>query len=271
MSARKRADDPRSSEELLEAHRIERLAEETHWDALWALRDRGTRHEFDMGRRLTESDHPRDREIGADLLAQLGAGERVFQDESVEILIRLLDDPDPAVVNSAAVGLGHRGDPRAVGPLVKLASRSEEAVRLGVAIGLLTHEDESAVLTLITLSSDPAVDVRSWATFGLGTQIDVDTPAIRDALTARLEDEDPEVRGEALVGLACRHDERVLRALPAELEKADVVVLALEAAETLAVAWLVPHLERLLVSLGPDANEYFRQQLIRAIAACRGE
>jgi HEAT repeat protein len=138
-------------------------------------------------------------------------------------------------------------------------------------MGLLTHEDEPAVLTLIALSSDPAVDVRSWATFGLGTQIDVDTPAIRNALMARLDDKDPEVRGEALVGLACRHDERVLRALPTELEKDDVVVLALEAAEILAVAWLVPHLERLLASLEPDANEYFRQRLIKAIAACRGE
>jgi len=64
--------DTRTSEELLAAHRLECKDEESPWDALWALRHRGGSTELAMGQRLVQSEEPADREIGANLLGQLG-------------------------------------------------------------------------------------------------------------------------------------------------------------------------------------------------------
>lgn len=266
---RKQLEDLRSSEELLEAHRLEREDENSDWDALWLLRDRGSRYEFEMGHRLTKSRDSRDREIGADLLAQLGSGSGVFQDEVVSILIHLLNDPNPRVIAAAAIGLGHRQDARAIAPLVVLSQHPDVQVRYAVAFGLLGHEEDPAISTLIQLSGDSDLATRNWATFGLGSQIDTDTPAIRDALSTRLDDPDSEVRGEALVGLAYRQDPRALAALPGELEREDVGILALKAAERLADQALLPHLEKLLARLTPEDNDLFRQQLLKAIVACQ--
>lgn len=262
-------DDPRSTEELLEAHRLERQDEASGWNALWAIRKRGGRHEFDLGCRLTASATSADREIGADLLAQLGAERLVFQDEVVSILIRLLDDPDLDVVRAAAVGLGHRRDVRAIAPLVALSQHQDVRVRSGVTFGLLAQDDPCAIAALIRLSTDPDLDTRDWAMFGLGSQTDVDTPEIRDALALGLSDSVPVVRGEALVGLARRHDGRVLEALTRELEREDFVVLALEAAELLADRSLLPQLERVWASQSEHAEGYFDMKLLAAIDACR--
>ena len=77
--------------------------------------------------------------------------------------------------------------------------------------------------------------MRDWATFGLGSQIDPDTPEIREALARRLNDQDRDTRLEALVSLAKRKDDRVLKPLLAELSSdQDVAELALTAAEALA-------------------------------------
>jgi HEAT repeat protein len=85
------------------------------------------------------------------------------------------------------------------------------------------NEDERSIEGLILLTKDSDVDVRDWSTFGLGSQTEQDTPAIREALVARLMDTDLIVRGEALVGLAKRQDKRVneplLQALESEAYK----------------------------------------------------
>ena len=61
---------------------------------------------------------------------------------------------------------------------------------------------------LIALSADDDLDVRDWATFALGTLSEDDGAPLRDALAARLDDEDEDVRLEAVHGLALRGDAR---------------------------------------------------------------
>lgn len=95
---------------------------------------------------------------------------------------------------------------------------------------MLTLEDEKSIQVLIELSEDEDEDVRNWATFGLGSQIEVDTKEIRDSLFKRLDEEDDEIRGEALVGLSVRKDKRVLDPLLKELTGEWVGVLVVEAA-----------------------------------------
>lgn len=72
--------------------------------------------------------------------------------------------------------------------------------------------------------------MRDWATFALGTQIVTDTPAIRDALRARLDDPDEDTRLEALAGLARRCAPGVIAALRVLLADTDAEALPLEAA-----------------------------------------
>jgi HEAT repeat protein len=93
------------------------------------------------------------------------------------------------------------------------------------------HETPLAIESLILLTNDCDRHVRDWATFALGTQIDLDTPAIRGALVGHLSDPDNDTRGEALVGVPMRKDERVIPVLKQNLSSDGVSSLAIEAAE----------------------------------------
>ncbi|UZN03815.1 HEAT repeat domain-containing protein [Cellulomonas sp. S1-8] len=122
---------------------------------------------------------------------------------------------------------------------------------------------------LITLSSDPDPGVRDWATFGLGNQTPQDSPAIRTALLARLDDEDPETAAEALLGLARRGAGEALARVRALITDPDrsVDLLALEAAAELADPALLPALEALAQAWDGD-DDVHGEAVAFAIARC---
>lgn len=269
--------DPRSNEELLYAALTEE-DEDLAWDAIMIMHLRGSPDIFEAARQLCASKDVRERRVGADILGQLGLLGQAFQEESVQLLLGMLEhEQDPDVLDSVAVALGHRKDPRAVEPLARLKNHPAEDVRFSVVFGLLTHEDELAIQTLIELSSDENAHVRDWATFGIGSQIETDTPAIRAALLARLTDEDPDTRNEAITGLARRHDQRVVEFLLAALEPAfaDSVdpdtfrYRELEAIEELGDPRFYPALARLRDNWKGDKDTYLYNWLEDAIEACR--
>jgi HEAT repeat protein len=183
-----------------------------------ALRRRGTREVLEAAQRLCDDADPDARALGADILGQLGIPRRTFPDECAAVLVRMLEhDSDPNVLQSVAIALGHLRDPRAIEPLLRQRRHENAVVRYGVVYGLHGHEDERAIAALIELSGDEDDDVRDWATFALGSRIRVDSVAIRQALLARVDDPHADTRGEALLGLARRGDERVLEPLIREL------------------------------------------------------
>jgi len=202
--------------------------------------------------------------LGADILGQLGTPDFPFHKESVPVLLKLIDNqPDESALQAATMALGRTGDSRAIEKLIELKNYSGEEVRFAVVHGLLTLEDEKSIQALIELSEDEDADVRNWATFGLGSQIEVDTKEIRDALFKRLDEDDDEIRGEALVGLSIRKDERVLDPLLKELASQWVGVLAVEAAGELGDQKLCKSLQDLEVWWDVD-----KDLLKSAIAAC---
>ncbi|MDU9049836.1 MAG: HEAT repeat domain-containing protein [Candidatus Electrothrix sp. Rat3] len=267
-TTKKCAADPRSSEELVEAHRQEMNGEYDTREAIGILHFRGGWKEFELGRQLTESENPEDRALGADILAQLGWEKRSFHEESVQILIKLLSDPDHNVIHYAAISLGHRNDVRAIPPLLELAQHEDPLIRFGVTFGLSCHDDEQAIAALIQLSRDDDDDTRNWAMFALAAQTDMDGPEIREALAAGLQDPDAEIRGEALVGLARRKDARVFAALVKEWALHDISILSIEAAEELADPDLIPHLMNLQESLDFSSDQYFEDRIQDAIETC---
>ncbi len=232
--------DPRSTAEIIQAA-VATEDEDICWDCIWILQARGGRAELAAAAKLCESQDPNDRIIGVNILGQLGIPDRTFPRECGDVLLELIaNESDSNVLASIGIAFGHLKEPRGVLPLVKFKAHPNPGVRMSVVLGLTAQEDPIAIAALIELSADDDGDIRNWATFALGSQVDNDTPELRDALFDRAiletgtDDPSAEIRGEALLGLAIRQDRRVIKPLIEELESESVGVLAVEAAQAAA-------------------------------------
>jgi len=258
--------DPRSIEELVRLALTEQ-DEDAAWEYVAVLHYKGNREVLEAAARLCSSSQPRERQLGADVLGQLGVPERTFPAECFDLLAAMLQkESDPMVFESIGVAFSHFRDPRSIPLLLPLRSHSDSAVRFGVVLGLTGHDQPDAIAGLVELSRDSDADVRDWATFALGTLIDADTPEIRDALVARTSDGDDDTRGEALVGLARRKDARVIEPLARELSNKDVGRLSVEAAEAVGDQRLHPLLVRLRDRWAADSPD--AHLLEDALASC---
>ncbi len=130
--------------------------------------------------------------------------------------------------------------------LIEQAGHPDAATRAEAAVGLADvvtgQSDDPAVGALIELTHDNEADVRDQAVFALGSLAEVDSPAVREALWARVNDPDQETREEAVRGLAIRRDPRSVPLL-AQLLAADSAHLhTFQAAAVLADPALLPAL-----------------------------
>lgn len=242
--------------------------EDEYWSIIAELHSRGTSSEFNAAQTLISSPDPVMREIGADILGQLGCSKKTFHIESVTLLINLLNDSNDDVIASAAFSLGHRNDLKAVPHLLPLIHHANPRVRWGCTMGLSCLDNDDAVSALIQLSKDDNSLVREWATFGLASQCDANTPALRDALLDHLSDEDCAIRGDAFIGLAMRKDLSIQTALINELNGAFNGNWAIQAAELLAQPEYLPTLQQLKNRLADNLEPRFRDDLDNAILAC---
>jgi HEAT repeat protein len=249
--------------------------EDAYWETVSELHRRVEERTFKLAEVLCESILAGERCLGADVLSQLGAtagasaADSPFAPAARDVLRAVLvDETEPAVLSSAAVGLGHLHDERAIPVLAQLASHAHPLVRRGAVHGLMGHDDDRAVAALIALSADPDGEVRDWATFSLGVQIERDRPELRDALAARLGDDHGDTHGEAIRGLARRGDERaldaVLEAPPSPAIDEAILLLAASTADRR----LCPHIERMLAD--PRAVEAWGDEIDRALERCTG-
>jgi HEAT repeat protein len=181
-----------------------------------------------------------------------------------------LRDPDDSDVESAILALGHRASPLAIDALLLFANHPSTDIRYAAGHGLMPHDCPSVVEGLVTLSRDSERDVQDWATFTLGSQFESDSPGLRAALHERLSDDDPEVRGEALRGLARRLDGSIVRNIQRELEGEFHGDWAVEAAGLLGDAQFLPVLRELDQRLSGKDAVHFRGSVQSAIAACEG-
>jgi HEAT repeat protein len=262
-----RHDDPRVTDELIR-FALNEVDEDAAWDAVVVLHLRATPEVLAAAQGLCGSAVAKERELGANILGQLGVPDRAFPEECFQTLSGMLaSENDPEVLEAIAGACGHLNDARVVEFLAPLRRHADAEVRLGVVHGMSRHEDALAIGSLIELSKDENEDVRDWATFELGSMIETDTLEIREALVERLMDKHDGARGEALVGLARRKDTRVFTPLLDELKSASVSLLALEAAEQLADPRLVPALTSLKEGWDGD-DDVHSEQLHHALLSC---
>lgn len=237
-------------------------------EALAILQYRGTSREFEIAREFASDPDPGRRRLAAAIMGQLGWHDSTFLEESVDLMLLLLDDSDFEVAAEAATALGLRNHPRAIPALLRHVADSNADVRLGVVHGLSCHDDLAAIGALISLTVDEDKDVRDWATFGLGSLTDVDTPELRDALLARLSEEDDEIRGEALIGLARRNHPQALALVRDELCRPFAGDWVVEAAKLLAATSLYAPLQALWEALSPEDQAHFARSFTAALSAC---
>jgi HEAT repeats len=230
---------------------IEDYDADERWEIIRALHARTDRETFDATCALARSDEVPMRVLGLDILSQIGySADRPYREDTMRVLIDACDDARPLVLGSAITALGHLHDERGLSTVLRYAAHPHEDVRFAAAWALPPvagdPAEAAAVAALIRLTADSDPDVRDWATFGIGTLLaDEDSVAIRDALVARLDDEEGDTAGEALLGLARRRDPRVLPVLLARLDD-DPGNLVVEAAAELGAPEALSALERLL-------------------------
>ena len=255
--------DPRTTAELFRDALVVTQDDDAYWECVRALHWRGTRDVLEAAARLAFSAESAERQLGIVTIAQLGVPDRSFPDDGERVILEVLAlESDPAVLAEIGFALGWTGGDESSEALLTLSRHSDPEVRYAAVHGLGSQEGDEARRRLIELTQDPFPRIRDWATFSLGIS-DLDTPELRDVLLWRTRDEDEEVRGEALRGLASRKDPRVFEPLSIELA-GEASCLALEAAEQLADPRLYPLLEKLAVRCDHDPDE-----LASALDACR--
>lgn len=244
------------------------LRDEPAADLVRVVQRSGDARYVDAALSLLGGGTPAHRRLAARTLGQFGYLEgRPFGARTAPALAAAArqETDDPTRV-SLVDALGSAEDPAWVPELSSHAADPYPPVRVAVAGSLPLMFtggplDDAAVATLIALTTDDDPDVRDWATTALGSLSDSDTPEIREALVARLDDPGADTAFEAALGLARRGDARVRDVLVRRLSADDqgVYLLDLEAAAALADPVLLPHLLRLQVEwTGEDDDQHLR-------------
>jgi methionyl-tRNA formyltransferase len=207
--------DPRLPDKPLDElvrHAVDEWDSGDEWAPhLAALGWRGTPDVLAAVRPLAGDGDPRARSVAAYVAGQLGPPVRTQPAESAALLDEMGErEAHPLVLAVIAEAFGHLGDPWGLSLLLRLRRHPDAGVRDGVVSALAGRANPLATDALIELSADPDPAIRDWATFALGALAPHDSPALRDALVARLDDADREARIEAVYGLALRGDERAV-------------------------------------------------------------
>jgi HEAT repeat protein len=250
----------------------------TYWDNIRALRQRPTKEVFHRSIELTKSADPKAREIGIDVLAQLGTTPRPFCTESNKRFFEILDTgKDPQIFMSLLYAIGHNNErltKMQIDKLCELGDTNNSLIKEGLVSSLLGIDHPRAIDTLIKLSSDKLDHIRDWATFGIGSQVERNNKKIREALWARVNDKHQDTKYEAIVGLAARKDTRVKEIIKRELLLEEYGTLLFEAIIAVGGKAFLPILRRHSKKerTNKDANPYWVGKLkdcINELVSCQ--
>jgi HEAT repeat protein len=272
--------DPRLGALVAEAEAIESWStDRRYWDIVDTLVGLPLLETFGLSQQLCASDAASQRRLGAQLLAEMAVRglrrhARIADDAVDELLLLTSPDEDDSVLAcavEAAGSLGGRSLRRAVLGNVRHPS---PRVRVAVAVALPAlvdgSPDRDVIRALIILTQDDVATVRDFATFSLGSQIDTDDAAVRDALRNRLDDPDESTGNEALIGLARRADPAAVTEIVHRLAAGPWREELFEAATELRDGALIPHLVAVQARLAQSDSGGMLSHVQRALDAARG-
>lgn len=221
------------TDEKLFSRLLNNKSDRTYWESINVLRKRPTKEIFEKCIELTKSRSPKQREIGIDILAQLGHPPRPFYKESNNLFFELIEsEKEPKVIMSILFAIGHNQEKLTkiqIDKLCEFKNTENSLIKEGLVSALNGIDKSKAIETLIYLSNDKLNYIRNWATFGIGTQIDRNNKKITEALWNRINDKHQETKLEAIVGLAKRKDIRVKEIAQRELLAGEYGTLLFEA------------------------------------------
>lgn len=203
--------------------------------ALWR---RGDEDSLQAALAWCASEDPARRAFAADVLARLGAadgadGDRPFAAQALPALRELSAGArTPELIGACVTALGEQGEVAVLPEILRHAAHPDVRIRRRVAVALGrpgAGRPRGGVAALTALSADIDNAVRERATTALaGTG--ADTPAVREALAARLTDPVRVTAAEAARGLAARRDPRAVDALARMLADGSLTGRARESA-----------------------------------------
>lgn len=235
----------------------------TYWDNILELRKRPTKDVFLLAKSYANNSNDKIKEIGIDVLAQLGLKERPFQQLTLNLFFDLLQQPQsPKILKALLYGLSHNNDNLSSKDLVLIIpykNHRSKIVRLAATFALSGIENELAINALLELMQDKDASIRDWATFGIGSLIESDSPSIQNALKINSQDTDMNVRHEAIRGLANRNVE-VLNMVEDEIKHDTTSNLLFEVIQDLNATQFLPQLNLLLTKYG-EQNDIWSERL----------
>ncbi len=188
-----------------------------YWSALRKLAVESPTGGFPVAVNWTGSSASNERALGLDFLNCVA--HKLTEEETRAARLACgaaLSCEDDGVIIAALAALGHlNGYEEVLNCATKHWTSANADIRYYSVFAMTGSADESPAVAeiLLSLMTDSDGDVRDWATFAIGTQSEIDTPEVRDALRARLSDQHDETRAEAMAGLAKRGDRSVLPSL----------------------------------------------------------
>lgn len=187
--------------------------EKNYWNQVTQLRSFVNKEMVSECFMLIDSDDLKSKQIGIDVLCQLGRNRKNFIKELLEKLFYIFETTsDEKLICTSLFAIAHNNEylkDKDIKTLEKFNHSTSKDIRYALVHSLLGIKNKTATEILIKLAKDKSPKVRDWATFGLGTQIKTDNEEIRNALYKNCFSKDNQTRQEAIKGLANRKDERV--------------------------------------------------------------
>ena len=255
---------------------INNRSEKDRWKKIQILHKRPCDEVFSRCIELANSENVKERIIGVDVLAQLGAAigveRKPYEKQALPLYFKLLDkEEDTKAIASILYAIGHNAyhglTLAQIKQLSQYKTHKDSTVRHALVMALSCVDRAPAIDVLIGLSSDKSDDVRDWATFSLGQQIETDNEEIREALWKRVNDKHRNTRCEGIYGLAKRKDVRAIELIRRELLADDgngeYGVLIFDAIEEFRDREFLPLLEHNLEVARKDkrTNPWWLEQL----------
>ena len=177
------------------------------------LQNCGDRATLDQMLQLSRGNLPA-RRLALNVLARFGEPAWPFREEVVTRLLEMWQEKAGDEASDLGAALGHHCEfapVRAI--LLPLVHHPDFWVRWYLTSAFGDDKNAESTEALIQLSRDPDEMIRDWATFALGNLDAQYSLAMRDALIARLQDDDPMTRLEAIHGLVEHGEILVLEAI----------------------------------------------------------